>query len=275
MIKVNNIQVMNFENALRGARNPLESWDKSDSFCGVLEENHEYSDAQDYHLDSWAHIIHSDIEMEAFQEWASDNGILQYTNHAMEVALLGPNDIKLAQKLILAGSDHSKFMRQIFVSMDITAPLYWWKEMDTYKVGTTANSTSTMHKLATTPITRDCFSFDNSCNNQHDFNLYTKDGLVLRTQDLIDQTILRCEFLRQEYLETKDLDTWRLLIQLLPSSWNQTRTWTANYSVLRNIYFARQSHKLSEWRGFCKQLETLPYGKQLITLTKESEGIII
>ena len=200
MIEVTNINVFNFEGAMRGMRNPMGSWDKNDS--------------------------------------TSDS--------------IGEADMKLAKKLVLAGTDHSKFMRQIFVSMDITAPIYWWKEMDTYKVGTVANSTSTMHKLTSKPIEESDFSFDSDWDL--DFNLGKK------------YIINVCENLRKKYIETKDKRYWRALIQLLPESYNQTRTWTANYAILRNIYFARRNHKLQEWLDFCKMIESLPYGKELITI---------
>ena len=210
MIKVENVEAYNLEGALRGMRNPMNSWHKSDSWF--------------------------DDEINLFQ--------------------IGEVDLELAQRLIKSGTDHSKFMRQIFVSMDITAPLYFFKELDTYKVGTTANSTSTMHKLATTPITRECFSFDNL---EEEIDTY-----AICFMDYVEYIVSVCEVIRQKYIETKNEIYWRMLIQLLPESWNQTRTWTANYAVLRNIYFARRNHKLIEWREFCKIIETLPYGKELI-----------
>lgn len=182
--------------------------------------------------------------------------------------VLGENDAALAKKLILAGTDHSKFLRQIFVSMDIEAPLFWWKECSTYSVGVTANSTSTMHKLATTPITRERFSFD----EELDELIYTQPVDWDFPQDqphsnAIDNVIDYCEALRLKYLETKDVRYWRALIQILPESWNQTRAWTGNYQVLRNMYFARRTHKLIEWREFTQMIETLPYSSQLITVT--------
>ena len=178
---------------------------------------------------------------------------------------LGPNDLKLAQKLIKAGPDHGKFLRQIFVSMDITAPLYWWKEMDTYKVGTVANSTSTMHTLTKEEITLDMFSFDNL-----DL-MVSKDRSIngeweLTFEDCIEDILISCNNLRNKFLETKDKRYWRALIQLLPNAWNQTRTWTANYQVLRNIYNSRKNHKLSEWHTFCEEIEKLPYAKELIII---------
>lgn len=165
---------------------------------------------------------------------------------------IGPNDLKLGRSLILAGSDHAKFTRQIGVSMDITAPLYWWKEFDTYKIGTTANSESTMHKLIDTPITKDHFSFDNT------------DSFSPLITDVFDDLIQDIEKIRKSYLETKDKRYWRALIQLMPSAWNQKRTVTLNYQVLRNMYLNRKSHKLEEWVSFCNMIEKLPYGEDLI-----------
>lgn len=206
MIEAKNIEVFNIHNALRGMRNPLESWSKSDTLQ------------------------------------CSRTGTMQHFN------TIGDKDLELAQKLIRAGTDHSKFMRQIFVSMDITAPLYWWKEMDTYKVGTTANSESTMHKLHTKPITLSDFSVD-------DYSI-----------KILNIAVALCEKLRLEYVEKQDKKYWRTLIQLLPCSYNQTRTWTANYQVLRNIYHSRKNHKLSEWKEFCEQILELPYANELIAI---------
>ena len=210
MIKVENLEVFNFDGALRGMRNPLESWDKSDSYF---------------------EIIHNDF-------------------------IIGKNDLGLAQRLIKGGSEHCKFMRQIFVSMDITAPIYWWKEMDTYKIGTTANSTSTMHKIMSKPITKDCFSFD----------FYNKDSLETNhyIENLQDKVISICENLRLLYIKTGDKDIWRALIQFLPCGWLQTRTWTGSYANLRNIVFQRDAHKLNEWKSFLTQLKQLPYAEELI-----------
>lgn len=213
MILIEGFNAYNFENAVRGSRNPMNSWDKSDSF---------------YSLDK--------------------ADVLWYN--------IGEGDMKLLSNLSIAGSDHRKFMRQIFVSMDITAPLYWWKEMDTYKVGTTANSCSTMHKLSTTPITKDCFSFDGGVDElkEDDFEFF------LDTVVEVDML----ENLRTRFLQTKDIRYWRALVQKLPASWNQLRTWTADYEVLHNIYHARSNHKLSEWVTFCNFIETVPYAKEII-----------
>lgn len=164
--------------------------------------------------------------------------------------VLGEKDLDLAQRMIKGGPDESKFLRQIFISMDITAPIYWWKEMSTYKVGTTANSCSTMHKITANPITIGDFSFDKE----------TKKLCLKSLQAMVGV----CEQLRSDYLKTKNKLYWRALIQTLPMSYNQKRTWTANYAVLRNIYFARKNHKLTEWHSFCKMIEELPYGKELI-----------
>lgn len=160
--------------------------------------------------------------------------------------MVGENDLDLAQRLISAGSDHAKFLRQILVIMDINAPWYWWKEMDTYKVGTTANSCSTMHKLLSKPIVLEDFSIDDTDN------------------PFIGMTVHYLESQRQKAVATKNKDHWRHLVQMLPSSYNQLRTWSANYAVLRNIYFARKNHKLQEWQDFCKVIEQIPCGKELI-----------
>ena len=202
MLKVDHVSVMNLENAIRGARNPLNSWARMDSY---YDENGNY--------------------------------------------ILGENDVSLAHKLAVAGSDHRKFLRQVIVSMDICAPLYWWKEFDTYKVGTVANSTSTMHKIQAKQFVRDDFSHDR----------LNEDGLNL-LDALVD--FLECE--RQRYLETKDKAHWHNMIQMLPSSYNQLRTVTMNYEVLINIYYARRTHKLAEWHTLCEAIEKLPYAKELI-----------
>lgn len=242
-MKFENTEVFNFKGALRGMRNPMNSWDKNDSFCvgeGLYDDCMKCSDRN-------------------------------YCEHAMSSCggrkfragnYVGENDLKLAQKLIIGGGEHRKFLRQIFVSVDITAPIYWWKEMDTYKIGTTANSTSTMHKLATTPITRDCFEMDD-----YEGRLGLIDPQILDVR--IDSWIDDLEQLRQMYLNTKDVRYWKELVRWLPESWLQTRTWTANYEVLRNIYFQRRGHKLSEWHTFCEWIESLPYAKELITYEGE------
>ena len=162
---------------------------------------------------------------------------------------IGENDMNLAQRLISAGPEHMKFMRQIFVCVDITAPLYWWKEFDTYKIGTTANSTSTMHKLTSKPITREMFEWDGKWK--------------LHEDTIVDI----CEDLRQSYVMTNDKSYWRALVQILPEAWLQTRTVTMSYANLRTIYFQRRNHKLLEWSEyFCDWVKSLPYAEELIML---------
>lgn len=173
--------------------------------------------------------------------------------------ILGVNDLDLAQRLIKGGSEHRKFMRQIMVSVDITAPLYWWKEFDTYKIGTTANSTSTMHKLASTEITIDCFETDDAEDLSD-----SEDEEFMR--DFAATTIASLEYLRDRFNETKDMRYWKELVRWLPESWLQTRTVTLSYENLRNIYFQRRGHKLSEWHTFTDWLKGLLYAKELIML---------
>lgn len=229
MIKFENTEVMNFEGAFRGMRNPLNSWDKSDSVFDCTDEIGICQNCQYY-----------------------DIGCAPRDN-----VYLGENDLDLAKRLIKAGPDHRKFLRQILVSVDITAPLYWWKEFDTYKVSTVANSCSTMHKIHSKPIELSDFSID-------DFNLYD-DVEEIALEDMFLETIKFCEILRRAYLETKDKRYWRGLIQLLPTSYNQKRTITLNYETLRNIYNSRRNHKLDEWsKGFMEWIDSLPYAEELI-----------
>lgn len=195
----------------------------------------------------------------------SDSYQSDFTNDGKNGFVIGENDMKLAQTLIKTGNEHRKFMRQIFVSVDITAPLYWWKEFDTYKVGTVANSTSTMHKLATTPIMLDCFEIDD-----YDRNLSltdnTKDDDGLDNISTFEEDIIYVlENIRQKYLETKDKRYWKELVRWLPESWLQKRTITMNYENVRNMYFQRRNHKLTEWsESFIKWVESLPYAEELI-----------
>jgi len=205
MLKIERISVMNLENAIRGARNPMNSWAKSDSY---------YDEKGNY--------------------------------------VLGENDISLANKLCRAGTaDHRKFLRQIFVSMDITAPLYWWKEYDTYKVATVANSTSTMHKIHSKPFELSDFSCDKLTEN---------------SLKIFENYVAEMEKIRLKYIETKDKQDWYDLIQLLPSSYNQMRTCTLNYENFINIYYSRRHHKLDEWHVFCDVIEQMPYADLLIKI---------
>ena len=271
---------MNFESAFHGMRNPLASWSKSDSFFGIL--NMQY-DTYDYDIaDLWMKKKHSDIYIDSeeydknvtkYVDWLALNGVLYQDSNDdeyIEVALIGPNDMDLAQRLIKAGPEHRKFLRQIFVSVDITAPLYWWKEADTYKIGTTANSTSTMHKLASTPITFDCFEIDDI----KDVIIEDNENPMFRITSsyAAGMFINWLEELRQKYNETKDTKYWKELIRWLPESWLQTRTITMNYENIRNMYLQRQNHKLNEWSGkhtqvdqsFCQWVKTLPYVNEFI-----------
>ena len=208
MIKIERYSVMNFENAVRGARNPMNSWDRIDSY---------YDDNGNY--------------------------------------ILGENDLSLAKKLARAGSDHRKFLRQVFVSVDITAPLYWWKEFDTYKVGTVANSCSTMHKIHAKKFERDDFSYD----KLDEGGLATLDAII---------TYLECE--RIKFCEDKNnKQAWINMIQILPTSYNQMRTVTLNYENLINIYYARRTHKLDEWKKMCDWIMSLPYATDLIAIKNE------
>ncbi len=209
MLKIEHIHVMNLENAIRGARNPMNSWEKSDSY---------YNEKGDY--------------------------------------ILGSNDFSLAVRLCRAGTDHRKYLRQVFVSMDITAPLYWWKEFDTYKIGTTANSTSTMHKIHSKPFEISDFSTDH---------------LAEEAKLVFCHLMEELETLRLKFLETNDKNYWYSIIQLLPSGYNQMRTVTLNYENLINIYNARKNHKLMEWHVFCDYVRELPYSEDLITWEKRAE----
>lgn len=288
-MKFNNTRVMNFEGALRGMRNPKESYHLSDSFFGLVDC--EYTEA-DYNIasvwaenekpeyyDNFGDYEEKRIALEdKYDKWLLDNGALYRNNDDMiaEVAFIGPKDMKLAQRLIKAGSEHRKFMRQIFVSVDITAPLYWWKEFDTYKVGTVANSTSTMHKITSKPITFDCFEIDDYVDSldwigvptEENINCYDSKKTILRLIDML-------EGLRLKYLDTKDERYWKELIRWLPESWLQTRTVTMNYENLFSIVFHRGYHKLkAEWcDGFIKWCTTLPYAKELIFYGEEREKI--
>lgn len=207
MIKIERTSVVNFDNAMRGARNPLNSWGRYDSY---FDENGNF--------------------------------------------VFGENDLSLAKRLCAAGTDHRKFIRMIFVSVDVTAPLYWWKEYDTYKIGTVANSTSTMHKITSKPFELSDFSVDHM----------NAEGIAA-----MEKVIETLEDLRLRYLETKDKELWYTIIQLLPSSYNQMRTCTLNYENLSNIYYARRNHKLQEWHTYCDWIKDLPYFSELLIQEKQ------
>jgi hypothetical protein len=261
-MKFENTKVMNFEGAFRGLRNPLNSWDKSDSQFGIAPRDQALSIAGTMAANMFSEKEKIDECLE-YSDKLVKNGIQLFNNNdtiCYEYNLLGLADLDLAHRMIKASSSERKFLRQIFVSVDITAPLYWWKEMDTYKVGTVANSTSTMHKLATTPITMDCFETDDM-----DKKWFSKTQVEATAYVWVEDIIDLYETLRLKYLETKDIRYWKELIRWLPESWLQTRTWTANYEILRNIYIQRRNHKLSEWRTFCNWIgNRLPYAEDLI-----------
>jgi len=255
-MKFENSWTGNWKNALHGLRHPYESYDKADSKFGIQPCDWLFDDA----IPLAKAYEESDIHHKSYSEamaYYDKNGILDYDwrNENYEYVFIGPNDMDLAQRMIKAGSPNDKFLRQIFVSVDITGPLYWWKEMDTYKVGTTANSTSTMHKLASTPITIDCFETDDfSSDIEFEYNI---NQVWSSFNDY-------CECLRQKYNKTKDIKYWKELIRILPESWLQTRAWSANYAVLRSIIKWRQGHKLSEWSQFIDWCKTLPYAEDLL-----------
>ena len=270
-----NTETFNFKGAFRGMRNPMNSWDKSDSIFGTIDidNGEEFTDM----CDKW--ILFENITivdyyetLHKYEELLFEKGIMKELGNPgwYDATILGPKDLNLAQTLIRAGSEHAKFMRQIFVSVDITAPLYWWKEFDTYKVGTVANSTSTMHKLAAAPITKEMFEFDNE-------DIVVSQGKSICGEwelvfdDYIDDIINMCENLRLKYLETHNKSYWRALVQILPSAFLQTRTVSLSYANLRNIYFQRRNHKLKEWHLFCDWIATLPYAKELIMLEDTNE----
>lgn len=225
MIKIENVEICGWEPTIRGMRNPLNSWDKSDSEFGPFAEENVYLQRIDISTDP----------------------------------KIGPNDLDLMMKLRNAGTDHRKFMRMIAVYVDITAPLYWWKEFDTYKIGTVANSCSTMHKIAAKEFTLEDFSCEH-------LDRFVKDtGMdVAPVYDFKQplEYIVKClNDARNLYLETKDKKYWWQMIQLLPSSYNQKRTVMLNYEVLAGIYPSRKDHRLDEWREFCKWIEGLPYSE--------------
>ena len=239
MIKLKNIEVAGWEHAIRGMRNPMNSWERSDS-----------------HYHEKRYLSYYDNNPECFYD---DEGYA-YLNDGI---CIGPNDMDLMKRLRNAGTDHRKFMRMITVYVDITAPLYWWKEFDTYKVGTVANSCSTMHKIAEKEFTL----YDFSC--EHLISDYEQDCLIdeyeydgpLNSLDILHGIIRMLNKARDLYLETNDKKYWWQMIQLLPSSYNQRRTVMLNYEVLANIYKSRKDHKLDEWQDFCREILKLPYGE--------------
>ena len=272
--------VMNFKNAMRGMRNALASWDRADSICGYLPDDRFDSDLIEV-ATAWAEKTEHYNELSEkeqqdlishYASWLIDEcnaNKLDYdeNNEVSSYAYIGPNDMKLMQTLIKAGGSHRKFLRQIFVSVDISAGLYFWKEFDTYKVGTVANSTSTMHKLASTPITLDCFDTD---IGEEDFSSDDYDTIM--------RIIGFLEELRKRYNDTKDKKYWRELIQFLPESWIQKRTVTLSYENVYAMIRDRYKHKLHEWSGkddmiaanFIDWTHRLPYAEQLLFIGLEN-----
>ena len=256
-MNIQNERVFNFEGALRGMRNPMNSWERSDSIFGVIPK-HKYQAL----ATGFINAMYTGQEIEVPESFAENAIVNNYVSGDFyEYALIGPNDINLAKKLIKAGTEHRKFLRQIMVSVDITAPLYVWKEFDTYKINVTSNSTSTMHKLATTPITLECFEIGDLAEMDMIIPIV---GSEITLEQAKNAIIDICEGLRQKYLETKDKKYWKELVRWLPESWLQTRTITMNYENLRNIYHQRNGHKLSEWHEICHWIELLPYAKDFI-----------
>ena len=235
MIKLEKYEVMGWEHAIRGMRNPMNSWDKSDS--------------------GNCHDFDTCGECPMVEACDKAPGIQTY--------IIGANDHSLMTKLRNAGTDHRKFMRMITVYVDITAPLYWWKEFDTYKVGTVANSCSTMHKIHAKEFTLEDFSTD------HLKHLTTSVGVSWNTKEYFEEWITLLNVCRDEFLKTNDKTWWWQMIQLLPSSYNQKRTVLLNYEVLANIYKSRKNHKLDEWREFCAWIEKLPYSEIITGGVKE------
>lgn len=242
MIKFENLDVVGWNAAIRGMRNSWNSWDKSDSYDSVnYVFKEDFDDAKDLGL------IGKNCVWDGAGAWKVDNG------HCCTF-VIGQADMGLMKKLVRAGSDHSKFLRMVVVYVDITAPLYWWKEYDTYKVGTVANSCSTMHTITDKKFELSDFSR----------KIYMADFSTLTNYYNSWDIIATLNNLREKYIETKDKTYWDMIIELLPESYNQKRTVMLNYEVLRNIYKSRRNHKLQEWGDFCEWVERLPYS-ELIT----------
>ena len=247
MIKIENVSTVGWEPAIRGARNPMNSWEKSDSVFDIFQRDH-YEDGNIYVENFGRNILGK------LAEFPND------VERRNETFYIGPNDLKLLTNLAEAGSDEAKFRRMIVVYLDVTAPMYWWKEADTYKVGTVRNSCSTMHKIHAKEFTLDDFSTE----HLETLARFDEDGEMHKPYMVLKVVIDCLNACRNSYLQTKDKTDWWQMIQLLPSSYNQRATLMLNYEVLANMYHARKNHKLDEWRSFCKWIETLPYAKELI-----------
>ena len=243
MLKIENTEVVGWEAAIRGMRNPMNSWDKSDSRFSLL--------------DDCGDCTHCNLRFDECNEQQ-----------------IGPNDLSLMRKLRDAGTDHRKFMRMITIYLDITAPLYWWKEFDTYKVGTVANSCSTMHKIHEKEFTLEDFSCEHLYAEDEIDGMYysTTAEEEFTSTDVLKVVIESLNNYRKMYLATKDKKDWWQMIQLLPSSYNQKRTVMLNYEVLANIYKSRRNHKLDEWHTFCDWIESLPYSELIIGKEKKADA---
>ena len=283
-MKFEKTEVFNFNGAFRGMRNPKNSWNKSDSLFYTIP-----TDMEDPSFEDWIYEqaekdgINTDEDYLQFEEYHDNkwNKCNFYDDDVREVIAIGKDDMRLARVLIEGGTEHRKFLRQISVCVDITAPLYWWKEFDTYKVGTVANSTSTMHKLTSKPIDMGCFEMDDyeplliidegiddSGDTPYDYSYPIRDFVEpteANVSFVYEETLVGfLELLRQKYLETNDKRYWKELVRWLPEGWLQTRTVTLNYENLRSIYRQRENHKLTEWHQFCGWVKTLPYADELI-----------
>lgn len=257
MLKIEETEVVGWKAAIRGMRNPMNSWEQSDSdYRPILCKR--CDNCMSYQLEQWDDCEQCEVE----QQTKAHNGFM-----------IGPNDLDLMTRLRNAGTDHRKFMRMLIVYLDITAPLYWWKEFDTYKVGTVANSCSTMHKIAAKEFTLEDFSHEhllNMANNDAGDALFLNGTYNIRVDgdDLQGLVINVLNYYRTRYIKTKDKRYWWQMIQLLPSSYNQKRTVMLNYEVLANMYKSRKGHRLDEWKTLLDWIETLPYA-ELITGEKK------
>ena len=270
-MQFDNTRTFNWEGAFHGMRAPLESWAKSDSMFGLapMESTYDLEMLNTWRDKEYPDGFNTEQERIAYNaekiSWIDNNGILRCDNNCMEFAFLGPADLDLAQRLIKAGPEHRKFLRQIFVSTYISLPLSIWKQLDTYKIGTVTNSTSTMHKIQSKPLTRESFEIEQIPYEEQE-EMEQRDGIYCAGEldDLFDETIQTCEDLRRAFNQTKDKRYWRKLIELLPESYLQAREYTLNYEVLRSIVHQRKGHKLGEWQKFVHWVHTLPYAEELI-----------
>ena len=272
MVQISKLSVNNFEGAIRGMRNPYKNTQKSDSLFGLTTRDN-FLTIIDEFLETDAGTYQRENK-EALTEFYFINGLLRQSEDSqfIEYALIGQKDLALIKRLAKAGTPHNKFMRQIGISMDIRAPLYYWKEADTYKVGTTANSESTMHTIITRPFVLSDFSADGSFYDNIELTTKSplaKDCLTVLKQDLVMLNTLRDYYINEKDMARKEM-IWRTIIQKLPCSYMQLRTWTGNYSILHEVINQREGHKLTEWtEDFIKPMHSLPYADELIFIKGE------